>query len=101
MVTTISASLRHRYQIQRNPSSGSSSAGTTVSGNTVAAAAAPPAGEVRFHGLFDALGKIYRAQGLQGLFRGALTRVAYHTPSTALTLASYDQLKILLTKWQP
>jgi hypothetical protein len=33
------------------------------------------------------------------LFRGALTRVAFHTPNVAIIMASYDQFKILLSKW--
>jgi hypothetical protein len=78
--------VSRRYQIQRRPAN---SATATV-----------PVGEERFSGFLDALTKIYRAHGIKGLFRGALTRVAYHTPSTALTLASYDQLKLFFGKLQ-
>jgi hypothetical protein len=57
-----------------------------------------PSGEVVYTGLMDALGKLYAQGGVRYLFRGALTRVAFHTPNVAIIMASYDQFKILLSK---
>ena len=36
---------------------------------------------------------IYSNHGLRGIFRGAMTRVLFHTPNTAITLTAYDQIK--------
>jgi hypothetical protein len=57
-----------------------------------------PAGEVVYTGLIDALRKLYAQGGVRFLFRGAMTRVAFHTPNVAIIMASYDQFKILLSK---
>lgn len=75
-----------RYQIQRNK----------IAASTEAVA---ESSEQVFSGLWDALRKIYQQQGVKGLFRGALTRIAFHTPATAITMASYDQFKVMFSKW--
>lgn len=56
------------------------------------------AAEATYTGLFDVLSKLYVQNGLKGLFRGALLRVLFFTPSTALTMASYDHFKVLLSR---
>lgn len=67
---------------------------TTPSTSTSIAGAA----EDTYTGLVDVLVKLHSKYGVRGLFRGALTRVCFFTPSTAITMASYDQLKLLLTQ---
>jgi hypothetical protein len=41
-------------------------------------------------GLFDAMRRVYTTEGVTGLFRGAGSRVLFHTPSTALTMALFE-----------
>lgn len=41
---------------------------------------------------------VYRREGLRGLYRGALTRVFFHAPHTAVTLVAYDEFKKVLNK---
>ncbi|KAJ1408043.1 mitochondrial carrier domain-containing protein [Ochromonadaceae sp. CCMP2298] len=85
-----------RYQVQR---SSTSSTPTSTSAPTPTHSSAPPlVHEQRYTGLTDALQKLYRQGGVRGLFRGALTRVLFFTPSTAITMAAYDKLKDLLSK---
>ena len=45
--------------------------------------------------MMDGLQKILRYEGVAGLFRGAGARVAFHVPSTAITISSFEQLKLL------
>ncbi|RYH29833.1 solute carrier family 25 protein [archaeon] len=49
--------------------------------------------DVRYRGLFHALYVLYGKFGVQGLFRGAMARVLFHTPSTAITMACYEEMK--------
>eukprot|EP01032_Pedospumella_encystans_P010434 gene10434-12194_t len=77
-----------RFQVQRSVPT----AGTTTSAPSAATK------ETTYTGLFDVLSKLYAQNGVRGLFRGALLRVLFFTPSTALTMASYDQFKVLLSK---
>jgi len=39
---------------------------------------------------------VYRREGVRGLYRGALTRVFYHAPHTAVTIVAFDEFKKLL-----
>lgn len=49
--------------------------------------------EYRYKGLFDAMSHEYKLRGLRGLFRGSLARILFHTPSTAITMALYEECK--------
>ena len=44
-------------------------------------------------GLYDMLKKVYVQDGMRGLFRGAGARVLFHTPSTAITMAIFEECK--------
>ena len=41
------------------------------------------------------LRKVYRHEGLRGLWRGSFARVLFHTPSTAITMALFERFKEL------
>ena len=47
---------------------------------------------------FRMLAHVFRQEGVRGLYRGAFTRVLFHMPSTAITLACYDECKKLFSK---
>lgn len=56
-------------------------------------------------GLRSMLRKVYRQEGWRGLFRGAGARVLFHTPSTAITMAVFEDCKrrwseVLHHHWQ-
>lgn len=52
--------------------------------------------KTRYSGLIDALIKINKAEGLTGLFRGAMARVLFFTPATAITMALYEEFQPLM-----
>ena len=76
--------VKLRLQVQRGMSRGSM--GTQAAGQ-----ATMPWGD--YSGMLDGLAKIVRSDGFQGLFRGATARMAFHGPSMALTIASFETLK--------
>ena len=43
--------------------------------------------------LYKMLRKVYRDDGIRGLYRGAGARVLFHTPSTAITMAVFEECK--------
>lgn len=47
----------------------------------------------RYSGMLDGLYRTYVTEGMRGLFRGTLSRVLFHTPSTALTMALFESCK--------
>ena len=47
----------------------------------------------RIHGMFGALGKIYRMVGVRGFFKGMTPRVVYQSPSTAICWSVYEFFK--------
>eukprot|EP00946_MAST-07B_sp_MAST-7B-sp1_P004427 g4427.t1 len=49
-----------------------------------------------YSGMFDGLMKIVRQDGIPGLFRGATARMAFHGPAMAITIASFETLKLKL-----
>ena len=51
---------------------------------------------VVYRGLWDALVQLRRQYGWRGLYRGAMVRTLFFTPSTALTMAIYEELKAYL-----
>lgn len=48
--------------------------------------------DITYRSLFS---KVYQAEGIRGLYRGATARVLFHAPSTAITMATYEVCK----KW--
>lgn len=58
---------------------GSSSAGRTV--------------VVPYRGMWDVLSRIYRTGGVAGLFKGSGARMAFHAPSTAIAMATFEKAK--------
>ena len=48
--------------------------------------------EHAYRGMFDALGRISRSEGLQGLYKGLLPSVLKAAPSAAVTFLVYDLL---------
>ena len=42
------------------------------------------------------LALVVRLEGFRGLFRGAVARVLFHTPNTALTMVAFEQTKLWL-----
>jgi len=49
-----------------------------------------------YRGLWDALVQLHGQYGWRGLYRGALARTLFFTPSSALTMAIYEELKAYL-----
>lgn len=49
----------------------------------------------RYKNYSDVLRKVYQANGIRGLFRGASARVFFHTPSTAITMGLFEECKRL------
>ena len=43
--------------------------------------------------LYKIMKKVYREDGIRGLYRGAGARVLFHTPSTAITMAVFEECK--------
>ena len=50
----------------------------------------------RIPGLFSAMLKIYKSNGVRGYFRGATARVVYQMPSTAICWSVYEFFKHML-----
>jgi hypothetical protein len=56
-------------------------------------ASATPSLDFGYTGLVQGLGKMLREEGGRAMFRGALTRVAFHAPTTAITMALFETCK--------
>jgi hypothetical protein len=84
--------IKLRLQIQRSVEAAAigqiNSPSSSSSTSSVSTSAASSIG-----GLWDGLSKVFQKDGIQGLFRGALARVLFHAPSTAITMASYEVCK--------
>jgi uncharacterized membrane protein YgcG len=94
--------VRLRLQVQRGAEgktvgSGAESAagggggggsGSSGSSKPAAAAAIEP-----YRNTLDGLRKIYRREGLYGWFKGSGARIAFHSPSTMISMSLYDILK--------
>lgn len=48
---------------------------------------------VHYRGMLDALRQIYRAGGWAGLFKGSGARMAFHAPSTAIAMATFERAR--------
>lgn len=46
-----------------------------------------------YTGMWDALRQIYRVGGVAGLFKGSGARMAFHAPSTAISMATFEKAK--------
>ena len=90
--------VKLRLQVQRGLSArGATEAGVAASigsgGGSIGGAM--PWGE--YSGMLDGLVKIARHDGVLGWFRGATARMAFHGPSMAITIASFETLKVKLS----
>jgi hypothetical protein len=54
--------------------------------------------EFGYKNIFHGLKCIVQEEGFKGLWKGAGARMAFHVPSTALTIAMFDTLKDYFTK---
>lgn len=52
--------------------------------------------DIQYNHMGDGLVKLFKHEGLRGLFRGVGARMAFHAPATALTMTFFEQLKIFL-----
>ncbi|CAM9747376.1 unnamed protein product, partial [Choristocarpus tenellus] len=48
---------------------------------------------LQHRGMIDTLVHIYQKGGITGLFKGSGARMAFHAPSTAITMALYEQAR--------
>jgi len=55
-------------------------------------------GGVVYRGMVDCLVQIYGAEGIRGLFRGAVARVVHFAPSTAIMMTSYETCRSFYAK---
>jgi hypothetical protein len=46
-----------------------------------------------YRNVLDGVRQIWRQDGVKGLFRGSAARVAFHGPSTGITIGLYDSVK--------
>ena len=77
-----------RLQVQR--SGGCTSAGADAFAVSTSAATTPA---FHYRGLVDALVTIVRTEGWTALLKGAGARVAFHAPSTAITLTTFERCR--------
>jgi solute carrier family 25 thiamine pyrophosphate transporter 19 len=73
-----------RFQVQQAGPVPASASATNIEGNSII-----------YRGLIHATRDIYQQGGIRGLFRGAGARVLFHTPSTAITMAVYEECKTI------
>lgn len=84
-----------RLQVQRGvAAAGGAAASAAGAGSSGSSAPAPTAYRHTAH----ALATIVREEGPRALFRGAAARVAFHAPSTAITMTLFEQCKALITR---
>jgi len=57
------------------------------------AAAAIKSTEGQYRNMFDGLTKLWRSEGVPGMFRGVGARVAFHAPATAINMALFEEIK--------
>ena len=46
-----------------------------------------------YRGMLDGLTKVIRGDGVVGLWKGALPRVLYHTPASAITIKVFESVR--------
>lgn len=51
-----------------------------------------------YKNIFDGLYKIYRSEGVRGLFKGSLARILFHTPNTAIIMSLIEYIRPQLEK---
>eukprot|EP00922_Rhytidocystis_sp_ex-Travisia-forbesii_P061106 GHVS01090610.1.p1 GENE.GHVS01090610.1~~GHVS01090610.1.p1 ORF type:complete len:353 (+),score=23.94 GHVS01090610.1:147-1205(+) len=49
--------------------------------------------EFLYEGFFQGLRKLFSEEGLRGAYRGSLIRSCYHTPATAITIATMERIR--------
>ena len=68
-------------------------------GATPGAGSQSTASEFYYRHMFDAMYKIQRDEGgLPSLFRGSLTRIFYHVPMVAISMAVLEKVKPRITE---
>jgi len=77
-----------RLQVQRG-----SLGGKAAAGSPPATAGNPSVGTFQYTGMRHALASIVRQEGWRALFRGAGARMAYHAPTTAITMALFERCR--------
>jgi len=71
--------VKLRLQVQRGAAAGGGGAGATT-----------------YRGVGHGLGAVVKAEGVAGLFKGAGARVAFHAPSTAITMTAFEKIKAMI-----
>eukprot|EP00904_Undaria_pinnatifida_P005435 jgi/Undpi1/2020/HiC_scaffold_12.g05406.m1 len=80
-----------RLQVQRGAAANAS---FTRAAGTPGGPTARVDGSARVYtGMVDALMRCYRKEGLAGLFKGSGARMAFHAPSTAIAMATFETTK--------
>lgn len=46
-----------------------------------------------YNNMIDGLGKVWKQEGVRGMFRGAGARMCHSAPATAITIGMYDSVK--------
>lgn len=54
-------------------------------------------GELLYKGIFDCISKIYKTEGLHGLYKGIGPLYLRIAPHTTLSLVIWDMLNVLMT----
>ncbi len=52
-----------------------------------------------YSNVFQGVWQIGKTEGIRGLFKGAGARVAFHAPSTAITMATLEECKKFLNRF--
>ena len=50
-----------------------------------------------YRGVAHGLAEVLKVEGAAGLFKGAGARVAFHAPSTAITMTAFEKIKAVLS----
>jgi hypothetical protein len=94
--------VKLRLQVQRGArAAGAAAAAAAAAVGAEAGAAATgggpavPPGGLPFHyrGVVDGLATVIKSEGWAALFRGAGARMAFHAPSTAITMTLFESCK--------
>lgn len=60
---------------------------------------AAEANAVAYTGILDGLTKVIRSEGVLALYKGAGARVAFHAPSTAITMSLFETCRRFFADW--
>jgi hypothetical protein len=89
--------VKLRLQVQRatdaNAATASSKGHAIAGAGAEAKASALPT--FRYKGMVDGLATVWKQEGPLALFKGAGARMLFHAPATAISIAAFEQLKIV------